>query len=58
MTPILLMLTPLAFAVPPAAGELVFTEVLADDACGYNEWFEVYNASGACLLYTSPSPRD
>jgi len=56
MTAILLLLAPAALAAPPAAGDLVFTEVLADDACGYNEWFEVYNTStdevdlDGCLL--------
>jgi hypothetical protein len=56
MFPILLMLAPAVLAAPPAAGDLVFTEVLADDACGYNEWFEVYNTSSSevdldgCLL--------
>ena len=32
----------------PATGTI--TEILADDACGYNEWFEVYNASGSDIV--------
>ncbi len=53
---ILLLSLSAAVAAPPAVGDLVITEILADDSCGYNEWFEVYNTSGAevdldgCLL--------
>lgn len=56
MNTLLLSLSTAALAAPPGVGDLVITEVLADDACGYNEWFEVYNTSGAevdldgCLL--------
>ena len=56
MTSFLIALLAPALAAPPTVGDLVITEVLADDACGYNEWFEVYNTSGdtvdldGCLL--------
>jgi hypothetical protein len=56
MNILLLPFLSVAFAAPPLAGDLVITEVLAKDACGYNEWFEVYNTSGVevdldgCLL--------
>ena len=46
MNILLLSLSTTALAAPPAVGDLVITEVLADDACGYNEWFEVHNTSG------------
>lgn len=48
-----------ASAVAPTAGGLVITEILADGACQYNEWFEVYNPGSAavdldgCVLSTN-----
>jgi len=48
-----------AWAVAPGAGGLVITEILADGACQYNEWFEVYNPGSAavdldgCVLSTN-----
>lgn len=38
-----------AHAAPPAVGDLVFTEILADAGCQYNEWFELYNTSGSAV---------
>jgi hypothetical protein len=42
---ILLALTSVALAAPPAAGDLVITELMAAPVCQYNEWFEVLNVS-------------
>lgn len=55
-----LLLAPgLARAVAPGAGGLVITEIVADGACQYNEWFEVHNPGASavdlegCVLSTN-----
>ncbi|MBO84902.1 MAG: hypothetical protein CL927_06060 [Deltaproteobacteria bacterium] len=46
---ILIALSSAVLAAPPAAGDLVITELMAAPACQYNEWFEALNVSGATL---------
>lgn len=55
----LLLVPGLARAAAPGAGGLVITEIVADGACQYNEWFEVYNPGSTavdldgCVLSTN-----